>query len=239
MYLFGNWKMNNTLEESVNFSIELINQLREKRPKSKIAIFPNAVCLPMMRELLEEEEIGLGSQNFHHETEGPFTGETSLKQVQEFIQYALVGHSERRKSGDTLEIIRKKLELLNETNISPVLCISDPKDIPVLLTGQSTSLFSHLIIAFEPPALISDGKTFKKVPTPEEIDEQIEIFEKELAKVQSTGTPQVPFMYGASVNADNVEELLKSKKNQGFLMGQASVKFESFWKVVEKVEEKE
>ena len=46
---------------------------------------------------------------------------------------------------------------------------------------------------------------------------------------------QIPILYGGSVNADNSRSLIQARGVDGFLIGGASLKIDSFCKIIETV----
>src|ERR1035437_9255628 len=57
--------------------------------------------------------VKLGAQNVSPYDEGAYTGEVNAKQIKDFAQYVLIGHSERRTSfGETEGMLAKKVEVV-------------------------------------------------------------------------------------------------------------------------------
>ena len=67
----------------------------------------------------------LGAQNVSINDNGAYTGEISASQLKSFgVEYAIVGHSERRQyQKETNDEINKKVNNLLENDIIPILCI--------------------------------------------------------------------------------------------------------------------
>ena len=80
--------------------------------------------------VLEGTNIKLGAQNVYYEDKGAYTGETSAPMlVSAFVDYCIVGHSERRaEEKETNEEIKEKIERLFEYNITPILCIGESRE---------------------------------------------------------------------------------------------------------------
>jgi len=91
----GNWKMNMTLDESVN----LINELKQISTNDvDIKIAPSFTNLNKAVSLLDSSEIEVIAQNVHSEERGAFTGEISIEMLKSVgVHSVIIGHSERRK----------------------------------------------------------------------------------------------------------------------------------------------
>lgn len=95
--LIGNWKMNKTIAETIDF----VNKVNDKALKVAndeliVGIAPSYICLPVLRKL------GTGiicfAQNVHFADNGAYTGEISPLMLKEIgVDASLVGHSERRQ----------------------------------------------------------------------------------------------------------------------------------------------
>ena len=90
----ANWKMNNTVSESVS----LIKKLRLSLKKIKnrdIVICPPFTSLKQVYEEIKNTNMKLGAQNMHYEEKGAFTGEISPIMLKDLgCGYVILGHSE-------------------------------------------------------------------------------------------------------------------------------------------------
>lgn len=92
----GNWKMNKSPTEAKLFAGLLASKIG-KETVMDIVVFPPAIDIPFVVDVLKDTNIGVGVQNVHPKEKGAFTGETSLLMVKDLsVEYVLVGHSERR-----------------------------------------------------------------------------------------------------------------------------------------------
>ena len=113
--IVGNWKMNYTVSEAEDF----VSSIKDKINVDfvDVAICPNFVSLYTISNVLEGTNIKLGAQNVYYEDKGAYTGETSAPMlVSAFVDYCIVGHSERR------EIFKETSEMVNK-----ITAISDQK----------------------------------------------------------------------------------------------------------------
>lgn len=247
----ANWKMNKTLSESVDYFIALQNQI-EHYHNIDVVVFPSSIALAFLSELREpHSSLSLGAQNIHAGKCGPYTGELSIEQVHEFVQYVLIGHSERRmffcESED--RVADKVYDCFQHPKIFPVLCIGETQEIRnaghtlselVRLLEDAlegiTEDVGRLVIAYEPYWAISDGKTPAHTPTPDDVYHATAIIRDWLIeKYGADIAQQVRILYGGSVTSDNAADLYTQGKVDGFLVGGASLSCESFLHILDQV----
>src|SRR5688572_7872937 len=121
----GNWKMNKTVVEAHDLVSLMSAKLREISNVEKV-LCPPFLAIPALAEMLGGSGIGLGAQNLHWEEKGAFTGEVSPDMVNEFCQYVIIGHSERRTYfGETDESVNKKLQAAMKAGLIPIVCVGE------------------------------------------------------------------------------------------------------------------
>ena len=130
--IVANWKMN---PQNLTEAMELFNSVKNwiKRHSNVlknigIIICPPFVYLEPLSKLLKSRTYNLkprlGAQDLFWEEKGAFTGEISPKMLKNLgCQYVIIGHSERRKLGETDEMINKKLKAAIKSKLKPILCI--------------------------------------------------------------------------------------------------------------------
>ncbi|MGE5343780.1 MAG: triose-phosphate isomerase [Candidatus Omnitrophota bacterium] len=201
----GNWKMNKSIPESIDFMKELNRRLLPLSPKNdlndinhdvnhnvEVVIFPPFTSLFAIQGL--SDRIKIGAQNMHFEEKGAFTGEISPVMLENIVEYVLIGHSERReifKETDT--DIGKKLKSALGHGFTPILCIGETlaereagqtfTKVETQLTrdldGLSPSELSRLVIAYEPIWAIGTGRN----ATPEQAQEVHAFINKTIDKI--------------------------------------------------------
>ena len=68
----------------------------------------------------------LAAQNGFYRDYGAFTGEVSFSQLRGIVDYAIIGHSERRYVyGEDDKMIAKKVDAAIRNKITPILCIGE------------------------------------------------------------------------------------------------------------------
>ena len=239
----GNWKMNHGLEEAQNFMQEFCEK-KDEHSEVDFILFPSflswkEVCSP----LKNSKNAFWGLQNVHSEESGAFTGEVSVNMAKESgAQYALVGHSERRQIfQEKNDFLSLKVKALQSNGLVPVYCVGETLE--ERESGKMQSVLSEqikeglaladfakpLVIAYEPVWAIGTGK----VATPEQAQEAHEFLKEQLRTLVSSDEvlEKLSVLYGGSVKPGNAKELSEKPDVDGFLVGGASLKAESFLQI--------
>lgn len=240
----ANWKMYKTPAEAKAF-IDAFLPLVKDHSRDEIALFPSPVLLPTVIEAAKGSNVAVGAQNIHFAAEGAYTGETSLAQLKAVGgTHTLIGHSERRQYfAETDEIVNKKLKAALAEGIVPVVCIGEVledreagKTAQVLkgqiegaLAGITAAEAKSIVIAYEPVWAIGTGKT----ATPEMAEETHQVVRAEVAKILGAEiAANIRILYGGSVKPESAAALLAKENIDGALVGGASLKADSFSKIV-------
>jgi len=240
----GNWKMFKTRDEALQF----IYQVNQNVPSTEFV--DSVVCCqaPLLRDLVKRkgENLAIGAQNMHYETNGAFTGEVSAQLLENIgVEYVVIGHSERREYfNETDEAVNKKIHQAYRFNLMPILCVGESLEIreanetnafvkaqvEKALKDLTDEQVSTLVIAYEPIWAIGTGKTATKEQANETIKEIRNVVEKLYSKEVSEA---LRIQYGGSVKPANIKELLSMSDIDGALVGGASLDAVSFLELVE------
>ena len=244
-FIAGNWKMNNTISETVEFC----RQFRVKglnNISSDIVLFPPSISIQSMIKTLEDTPVKVGGQNIHQESKGAFTGEMSVEMlIDSGCEFVLIGHSERRQFfNETDELVNQKLKLVLKSNLKPVVCIGETlkeresgKTEEIIL-GQlknglkdiTESEMERIIIAYEPIWAIGTGLTAK----PEQAQEIHNLIRKAIINDFSEHLGRnLRILYGGSAKVQNAKSLLSEKDIDGLLIGGASLKVNDFYEIIQ------
>lgn len=236
----GNWKMNKTVEESIDFVKELNNKI-EVNDRVRVLIFPPFTSIYSIRNL--SDKIRIGSQNLFYEEKGAYTGEISPLMLKDLVDYVLIGHSERRGIFKELDSdINKKIKTALKYKFNPVLCIGETleqrkggktferikKQVDEDLKGLKEQEIKNIILAYEPIWAIGTGET----ATPTQAQE-VHGFIRELLNEKVENPENIFILYGGSVKPENSFDLLSQKDINGFLIGGASLKVDLFSAIIE------
>jgi triosephosphate isomerase len=240
----ANWKMYKTPAEAAEF-VKAFLPMVAGHTRDEIALFPSPVLLASVVQACKGSNVAVGAQNIHFAEEGAYTGETSIAQLKSVGgTHTLIGHSERRQYfAETDEIVNKKLHAALKNGLIPVVCIGEVLEereagkTAVVLKTQVTGAFAGItaemaapiVIAYEPVWAIGTGKT----ATPEMAEDAHKIIRAEVAKqLGAEIAAGMRILYGGSVKPDNVTALMAQEDIDGALVGGASLKADSFEKIV-------
>lgn len=241
--IIGNWKMNMNIHEASVFVHKLAQELPVHRDVT-VAIAPTLLALQPISLQVDRRQIKLAAQNFYWRDHGPFTGEVSATQLRGLVEYAIVGHSERRHVfHEHDKDIRNKVQAALRNDIHPVLCIgetahqrsagetSDVLHDQLLggLANVTSEEFGRIVIAYEPVWAIGTGNN----ATPDDVKKAIRSIRRQVEHLYGNEAAQnVTIIYGGSVNADNAATYLSTEGVDGLLPGGASLKLHEFLAIV-------
>ena len=235
--------MNKTIEEA----LDLVKALKPviADAKAEVVVCPTSVCLFEVVKELKGSNIGVGAQNMHYKDSGAYTGEISPVSIKDLgAQYVILGHSERRQYfKETDEEINKKVAAAINHGILPILCIGETlseretgvtfdvikTQFEGCLAGFEPSQLKSLIIAYEPVWAIGTGKTATKEDANEVIGFIRVLLDKKFGLTTADNTR---ILYGGSVKASNIKELMDMPEIDGALVGGASLELKEFTAIV-------
>jgi len=240
----GNWKMN----QNSNSAKELFNGIQSglNNGQVEVIVFPPSLYVQNIVETRSNTQVKVGVQNFYPKDSGAFTGEISTEQINDLgIEYALVGHSERREYFQEDEsFLKDKVDALLSKGITPVFCCGEPLDIRdsgshvEFVSKQIESSLFHLseeefrkvVVAYEPIWAIGTGVTASS--------DQAQDMHKSIRglisnKYGSEVADVTSILYGGSCKPENAHELFSKPDVDGGLIGGASLKPDSFLAIVD------
>lgn len=231
----ANWKLNLGPSDARQFMQRFL-ALTPRYDDRTLIVFPSALSLAAVVEMTRERpDLLVGVQQVHSEVFGAFTGENSVAMARDAgARVALIGHSERRQLfHESDEATGKKVRLTIDAGLSPMLCVGETLEereagatesvVQRQLAAGIALLTDHelleLSVAYEPVWAIGTGKT----ATPDDAANIHGVLRTALAGRLGDRAPQVPLLYGGSVNRGNVADLLAAPNVDGVLVGGASL----------------
>jgi len=240
----ANWKMYKTPEQSRQFMDEFL-PLVAGHTRDQIVICPPYVDIAAVSEKLNGSNIDVGAQNLYWEVEGAYTGEICAEMLMGAgCKWVIIGHSERRQYfGETDDTVNRRLKVALGAGLAPIVCVGEVKEereagvTEDVLRRQCARAFhgisarkaAKMAIAYEPVWAIGTGLT----ATPEIASEAHRLIRQEATN--SFGeefASQLCILYGGSVKPENAHALLSQAEIDGALVGGASLKADSFSKIV-------
>jgi triosephosphate isomerase len=254
--IIANWKMKLALAESLKLAKKILKEsgIRNQESGIEIVLCPSFIILSDIQKLIfkirnSKFKIRLGAQDVFWETKGAFTGEVSAFMLKEAgCEYVIIGHSERREYlKETDEMIHKKIKVVLEEDLIPVLCVGETfgerqqgqKDFRIImqvtkaLEGIKIKPRQNLIIAYEPVWVIGSGQAVE----PEEAEHTNRVIKQTLIDLFGSEIAEENFriIYGGSVDSSTVKDFVDQPTVDGVLVGGASLDAEEFVKLITQI----
>lgn len=214
--VIANWKNHKNLSEVNEWLDVFLNfDFSNFENKFQIIICPPFPFLLHIKNRITEKNlqniIKVGSQDVAYFDEGAYTGEVGIKSLVGLIDYAIIGHSERRYYQEEItRILTTKVNWCKNNGIEPIFCVRDASD-PVV-EGVN-------ILAYEPISAIGTNHA-------EEIQKVLDM--KKYLKVNA----DTKYIYGGSVNNDNAQAYLGNENIDGLLVGTTSLDATKFFEIL-------
>ena len=242
----GNWKMNLDHLQATHLVQKLDWTLKDARhdfAAVEVAVLPPFTDLRSVQTLVQGDNLDLryGGQDLSQHDEGAYTGEISGAFLAKLgCTYVAVGHSERRQyHAEDDALVGAKVRAALRHDLTPILCVGEPLEVRqagrqvehvveqlrAALDGLDAEQVARVVVAYEPVWAIGTGE----VATPQDAQEVC-------AAVRSTVREAVGdevadglrVLYGGSVKAGNVAEIMAQDDVDGALVGGASLSVEDF-----------
>ena len=246
----GNWKMNMDHVQGITLLQKLAWTLADAEhdfERVEVAVFPPFTDLRGVQTLTMGDNLPVhyGAQDLSAQDSGAYTGEISGQFLSRLgCAYVLVGHSERRAlHGESNELLATKVAAAYRHSLVPVLCVGEGLEIRQAgthveytleqlrgsLAGITAEQAETLVVAYEPVWAIGTGE----VAGPADAQELCAAIRTELAQLFGDETAsKVRVLYGGSVKASNVAQILAERDVDGVLVGGASLDAAEFANIV-------
>lgn len=239
----GNWKMNlNHIE-----AIALVQKLSytfnaEDFAVLEVAVIPPFTDIRSVQTLVDGDKLALkyGAQDIAKADKGAFTGEISGPMLAKLgCTFVIVGHSERREyHGEDDQVVNLKTQAALRNNLTPIVCVGEGLEVrkagdhvahtlaqlDAALQGVSANDVANIVIAYEPVWAIGTGE----VATPADAQEVCGAIRSRIREIHGSAADQTRVLYGGSMKADNVADLMLEPDIDGGLVGGASLDPDEF-----------
>ncbi|MCH9633648.1 MAG: Bifunctional PGK/TIM [Chlamydiae bacterium] len=237
-----NWKMNKTISEAIAFCKAVPPLV------SPVYLAVPFTCLQPLADL-DIPMLQIGAQNLYPQHDGAFTGEVSASMIKETgAEFVILGHSERRQIfSETNEFVNQKVKAALLQDLVPIVCIGETaieknqnrtrevlkKQLLESLKDLDTVALKQIHLAYEPIWAIGTG-----TPSTPQSAQEIHFHLRQLIQEEwgEDVAENMSILYGGSVSDESIEELKKQPDIDGALVGGASLKLETFSKIIALVE---
>jgi triosephosphate isomerase len=240
----GNWKMNLNHFEAIALAQKIAFSLPDKYyDRVDVAVIPPFTDLRSVQTLVDGDKLRLtyGAQDLSQHDSGAYTGEISGAFLAKLgCSYAVVGHSERRTHhGEDDGLVAAKAAAALGNGLTPIVCVGEHlgvreagdqvvhtiEQLRSSLAGLPAGRIGAVVIAYEPVWAIGTGR----VASAADAQEMCAAIRAELGALAS---PQIAtavrVLYGGSVTAKNVGDIIACDDVDGALVGGASLDGEQF-----------
>jgi triosephosphate isomerase len=246
--IIGNWKMNLNMQEA-SLYVHQLTKLVQVRRDVEVVLAPTLLTIQSLSLQIDRRQFKLAAQNLYWRDYGAYTGEVSARQLRGIVDFALVGHSERRHVfNETDKDTRNKIQACIRNQIHPVLCIGETagerangEATDVLhdqliggLANVTSDELEEVVIAYEPVWAIGTGDN----ALPDDVSKAVVAIRSQIKHLYgATAAKNVCVLYGGSVKADSAADYLAIKGIDGLLIGGASLDAHAFNEIIEKAHE--
>ncbi|HYH03838.1 MAG TPA: triose-phosphate isomerase, partial [Bacillota bacterium] len=237
-------KMYKTIPEAKQLVSEVTRDLAGD-DRVEVVFCPPFTALSAVKELLQNTPYKLAAQNLYWKAEGAYTGEVAPQMLKDVgCDYVIIGHSERREYfGETDETVNQKVKAALAIGIKPIICVGETlpqreagetaglikRQTEAALDGLDAANIPDVVIAYEPIWAIGTGKSSNGT----DANEVIGLIRQTVAQIfGSDVASQMRIQYGGSVKPENIKEFMDEPEIDGALVGGASLKTDSFLKII-------
>lgn len=212
-----------------------------------VVVAPPFTSLRSIQVVVEQDRIPieLGAQDVHWEESGAYTGEISAPMLAKLaVKHVIVGHSERRQHfGEDDRVVNRKARAVIAAGMSAIVCVGETLDqreageavnvvssqLTGALAGMGAGDADSVAVAYEPVWAIGTGRN----ALPDDAASMAAEVRSGLRGIfDIESSERVRILYGGSVNAVNIKELMAKKDIDGALVGGASLDPDEFAAIV-------
>jgi triosephosphate isomerase len=254
----GNWKMYKNREEARAVAGEVVALVGAEEAVDVVLCAP-FVDLCAVAKAVEGSKVAAGAQDVFWADEGAYTGEVSSPMLLSAgCSYVIVGHSERRGRFGTWPedwpdelravfmdndvTVNWKARAAQAHGLVPIICVGETilerragetdgivrGQVLAALEGVADDKIAGLIFAYEPVWAIGTGEVCEA----DEANRVCGLIRSVLAEKVGGKAEGMRILYGGSMKPENVDGLMAQPQVDGGLVGGASLKAESFAKLV-------
>jgi triosephosphate isomerase len=239
----GNWKMFKTQADTSAYAHDFVPLVAGVDDRDVLLCAP-FTDLAVLVAATTGSGVLVGAQTMHWAAEGAYTGEVSAAMLTEAgVQAVILGHSERRQyfaENDTE--LAQKVRVALDHGLLPVLCCGETDEERVAgrtedkvggqldrdLATLTPDDLARIAVAYEPIWAIGTGKT----ATAEIAQETVGFVRARVRRNLGPAADTLRVLYGGSVKASNIDELMAQPDIDGVLVGGASLDPTEFARIV-------
>ncbi len=243
----GNWKMNCSHLEAIALVQKIAFSLSDQQLSDvEVVVIPSFTNLRSVQTLVDGDRLLLsyGAQDLSPHDLGAYTGDVGGPMLAKLgCSYVLAGHSERRQyHAEDDAAVNAKVVSAYRNGLTPILCVGEGLEVR-RAGGQVAHATSQLrgglsdvpaeqarsvVLAYEPVWAIGTGEC----ATPADAQEVCRALRGCLTELYDADlSAEVRILYGGSVKADNVMDIMAERDIDGALVGGASLDATEFARI--------
>ena len=247
--IVANWKMNPSSADKAKEIIAGIKKESKSFGDVRLVICPPFVYLnEVSNAISSSKKLILGAQDVFVGLGVSHTGEVGVDLLKKAgVKYIIVGHSERRATLDSDEVVKAKMLGALKENFKVILCVGEKerdehgnhyheikRQLEDAIIKLPKKFIKNLVIAYEPVWAI--GRPENEAIKPDQLHE-ITIFIKRLISdtLGAEAVKKVKILYGGSVTKNNFKEIVEKGNVDGLLIGRESLKVENFVELIKEI----
>lgn len=203
-----------------------------------VIVCPPVIALMPIRAMADRRLVRLGAQNCHWEPSGPYTGEISPVMLAGLVDYVLIGHSERRRAGETDEQIASKVAAVAANAMTPILFVGE--DQPTAAAAEETEErlergLAGVDLARRPVVVVYEPTWAIGADAPAAADHVRRVVGRLKQRLREKGAHRPAVIYGGTVTPDNVGQFTAIDVLDGVGATRAALDVRQFVTIVEHV----
>lgn len=241
----GNWKMNKTPAEAVDF-VETLAPRVAQFDNVESVVAPPFLALTAVAVALQGADLRVAAQDAHWEATGAYTSQVSAAMLRPYVDYVIIGHSEcRAYLNETDENVNRKAKAILENGLKPIIAVGESlaqneagetvafvrSQVSAALDGIAPGDMADVVIAYEPVWAIGTGKSASGDIADEIIKSAVRDTVEDLYGGSVAAALRI--QYGGSVKPGNMAEYMSQPNIDGALVGGASLDVADFCALIE------
>ncbi|MDZ4227527.1 MAG: triose-phosphate isomerase, partial [Patescibacteria group bacterium] len=198
-----------------------------------VVVAPPSVFLRGLGSAYKGKRVIFAAQDASAEAAGAHTGDISAAQLKDAgAKYVILGHSERRASGESDADVRRKVRVVLDANLTPIVCVGERersasgehfdvvrKQLQAAFADAASEEATRVVVAYEPVWAIGKEETMP----PRAMHEMAIFIRKTLVATHGAAAMSLPVIYGGAATEDNAGPMLAYGDVAGLLVGHVSL----------------